>query len=241
MVVCSRGIESLELRYTAEGNINGNWFSPIFRSDVTGSGVIPRQDYGTWYVIPSADPWASKCGAVATFSRTAPADAPSPRIIDNSSGTGYVSNGSWATVADANAFRGDYQRHDPQSPATDNAVWTFTNVPAGRYFVLATWRAASDQATNARYVVYDGDADAAPVTVPVDLTATPTSSVYAGWKLLTTRNFTSSDKKIKVVLYSDTAAAVAADGVRIVPISTILSIDKSFNTEAVTVRVKVGS
>ena len=53
-------------------------------------------------------------------------------------------------------------------------------------------------------------------------------------------DFTSTDKTVKVVLYSDTVAAVVADGVRIVPISTILSVNKSFNTEAVTVRVKVG-
>jgi hypothetical protein len=239
MVVSSRGIESLELRYTAEGNKNGNWFSPIFRRDLTTTGIIPRDDYGVWYVVPSADSWAGKLGAAATFSRTRPPLASSTRIIDDGD-PGYASSGSWASLADAGAFRGGYHRHDLQSPATDTAVWTFSNVASGHYYVLATWRAASDQATDASYAVYNGDADPSPVTVSVDQTVAPASNVYGGWKLLTTRNFTSADKRVKVALRSNTDKAVAADGVRIVPISTILSVNKSFNTEEVTLHAKIG-
>ena len=33
MVVCSRGVESLELRYSDQGNKNNNWFSPVYRPD----------------------------------------------------------------------------------------------------------------------------------------------------------------------------------------------------------------
>ena len=101
MVVCSRGVESLELRYTAEGNKNNNWFSPVYRTDSHSAGPIPREDYGTWYVIPSADPWASKLGAVATFSRTMPSASPSSFIVDDTSTSGYSTTGTWTTVTDA--------------------------------------------------------------------------------------------------------------------------------------------
>lgn len=240
MIVCSRGIESLELRYTVEGNKKGNWYSPVFRCDVTSTSPIPRQNYGTWYAIPSTDPWAKKLGAVATFSSVRPTDSPSPNIVDDGD-AGYASVGSWTTTADPNSFRGHYQAHASQSPATDTAVWTFSNVSPGYYYVLATWHATPNQAIDACYDVFDGDIATPTVTVLVDQTAAPNSSVYQGWRILTTRNFQSGDKKVKVRLTSNADKAVAADGVRIVPISTILSVDKSFNMEAVTVRVKVGS
>jgi len=243
MVVCSRGVESLELRYTEQGNRNSNWFSPVFRPDVTSTEPIPRENYGTWYAIPSADPWARKLGAVATFSRTKPTTSSSSTMVDDLDTTGYVPNStaSWVDTTNANAFRGHCQRHDLQSPATDTAVWTFSNVASGRYYVMATWQTATDLATDARYDVYDGGADPSPVTVLVDQTAVPNSSVYAGWKILTTRNFQSTDKLIRVKLSSNTNKAVVADGVRIVPTSTILSVDKSFNSEEVTIRVQMGA
>jgi len=243
MVVCSRGIESLELRYTAEGNKNGNWYSPVFRRDVTGAGIIPRQDYGTWYVIPSADPWASKLGAVATFSRTAPAvSSLSARVVDDSDPTGYASTGSWTAGTNSQAFRNTYQRHEALAlPDVDTAVWTFSNVASGYYYVLVKWPVVSGLATDAAYVIYNGDADASPFHAPlVNQTVAPNSTVYSGWYLLAKWDFTSADKKVKVVLNSNAGGAVVADGVRIVPVSEILSIDKSFNKEEVTVRVRIG-
>ena len=63
---------------------------------------------------------------------------------------------------------------------------------------MATWHAADGLATDARYDVYDGDSDPSPVTVLVDQTVPPDSSVYAGWKVLATRDFQSTDKLVKV-------------------------------------------
>ena len=185
MVVCSRGIESMELRYTAQGNKNGNWFSPVFRPN--SQAPVSREAMARGTSLPPRIPGRANSGPWPRFPDDGAAHRSSARIIDDSSNTGYPRYGTWTDTANPNAFLGNCQRHDAQSPATDTAVWTFSNVTSGRYFVLATWPAASDQATNARYVVYDGDADASPVTVAVDQTAAPNSSIYAGWTLLTTR------------------------------------------------------
>jgi hypothetical protein len=241
MAVSSRGIESLELRYTAEGNKTGNWYSPVFRKDVTSTEAIPRQNYGTWYVVPSSDPWANKLGAAATFSRTQPAALASPKIIDNGDPTGYAVSGSWTAGTATDAFHQNYQQHAALAlPDVDTALWAFSNVSTGYYYVLAKWPAIAGQATDAAYTVYDGDDDPSPVTVTVNQTVASNSSVYSGWTVLTRRYFRGDSRPIKVVLRSNADKPVAADGVRIVPVSTILSIDKAFNTEEVTVRVKIG-
>jgi prepilin-type N-terminal cleavage/methylation domain-containing protein len=239
MVICSRGVESLELRYTTQGNKTGDWFSPVFRPDT--DSITPRADrenYGTWYLIAPADPWARKLGGVATFSRTAPT-ASSASIIVDDGGSGYAATGAWSTQSDTGSFLSDKQRHELQATPTDTALWTFTNVANGRYYVLATWHAAADLASDARFDVYDGDVATTPTTVSVNQTAAP-NSFYAGWQILTTRNFTNANKTINVKLTSNTGAAVVADAVRIVPVATILSIDKSFNDQEVTIRVKIG-
>jgi prepilin-type N-terminal cleavage/methylation domain-containing protein len=238
MVVCSRGVESLELRYSEQGNKNNNWFSPVYRTDTTG--VIPRDDYGDWYAIPPDDPWARKLGAVTTFSRSQPTGTAPTTIIDDSD-SGYSTTGTWTSQANTNAFLADQQLHDAGGDSSEKATWTFSNVPTGRYYVLATWQADSTLATNASYTIYDGNADTTPVTVSINQTGAPSGDVYTGWQVLTTRIFTSSDKVIKVTLSCNAGKAVVADGMRIVPTSSILSVSKSFNSEEVSIRVKLGA
>ena len=161
-------------------------------------------------------------------------------IVDDGD-SGYSTTGTWTSQANQNAFLGDQQCHAAGGSSSEKATWTFSNVPCGRYYVLVTWQAASTLATNASYTIYDGNADASPVTVSVDQTFPPSSSIYAGWKVLTTRNFQNTDKLIKVTLSCNASNAVIADGVRIVPTSTILSVNKSFNSEEVTIHVQLGA
>ncbi len=241
MVVCSRGVESLELRYTAEGGKKDAWFSPVFRPDVSDSRTS-RDDYGAWYLVPSADPWARKLGCAASLSKTPPAaDAClSPIIIDDNDGAGYSQTGTWTTTADAQAFRGGFRRHEAQDPPQDIAVWTFSNVAPGRCHVLAKWPALGEDGGSAQFTVYDGAADPSPVAVAADQTSSSSGSLYEGWALLATRRFAASDRVVKVILAANAEKAVAADAVRIVPVASVLSIDKAFDSEQVTVRVRIG-
>jgi prepilin-type N-terminal cleavage/methylation domain-containing protein len=245
-VMHSRVLESLEMRYTAYGNqVNlardHDWNSPVTRGDLNTDDVIPRENYGDWYLIPSTDSLARKLGAAAALSLTgSTATTPTTLADDDTSSPDYMEVGAgWASGTATNVYEGDSRRHNAQDPVTDYAVWTFNNVPPGRYFVLATWAEAPDQAANALYVIYDGDADASPAAVAVNQQTAPDGAEFKDrpWKTLKSKYFGSGT--VKVRLYAHSTSAVLADAIRIVPAPQILSLDKSFNNEEVTIRVKI--
>jgi prepilin-type N-terminal cleavage/methylation domain-containing protein len=245
MVICSRGVETLELRYTNQGNKTGNWFSPVFRPNTDNVTLREeRENYGTWYLVPPSDPWAKRLGAVATFSRTSPSASTTATVVDDG-GTGYSTVGSWASGTNTNAFLGDQQRHELQtSTPADTAAWTFTNVANGWYYVLATWQRPADAtelAIDAQYYIYDGDVATPNTSAMVNQQSAPNGSIYSGWYVLTTWHFQNADKIVKVKLSTNTGKAVVADAVRLVPVATVLSINKSFDKEEVTIRARIGA
>jgi hypothetical protein len=257
-VMQSRVIESLELRYTEKGNQANldhqhNWNSPVMRSDLESSDTIPREDYGDWFMIPSTDPLARKLGAAASLSLTdvAPSDPPVTLIDDDEVTTSpdtYLENGiGWTTVA--GGYEDHTRRHPMQDPpAGYNAIWTFSNVPPGRYKILVTWAASAELATNAQYIMKGSDGT--PFTCnPVNQTSDPSGGVYKNrpWEVLLNQNpalgpqtvISDGTGAVVVQLNCNATAAVIADAVRIVPAPTILSLEKSFNREEVTVHVKI--
>jgi prepilin-type N-terminal cleavage/methylation domain-containing protein len=242
MIMQSRTVESLELQYTSQGDGN----TPVFRSQLTSTvNAIGRANYGSavnpWYLVPSADPWARKLGAAAGVSNSKPA-APTEVIADNSGACTFT--GTWTVGTSSSAFGGDYRSHAVQATPTDTATWTFGSVTQGLYYVVATWPAATSLATDAKYEVYQGTTLKATIS-PVDQTVTPNSAACNGWRLLTTQAFTDSGAPtlpltISVKLYASATGTVAADAVQVIPAAQVLSVDKSFNSEQVTVRVKLG-
>lgn len=244
LVMQSRGVESLELRYSQVGRDAPDWFNPVFRPNVTRAVEgADRQTYkaadadAAWYLTQASDPLARKLGAGAAISRTSP-DAPPVTLVDDGDGT-YAAAGSWGTQAAG--LDSDSRRHELQATPTDAAVWTFSNVAVGWHYVMATWPEAPDLATDAKFVVRDGAADASPTTVYVNQTVAPDGAAYQGrpWRAVTMRYFRNG--AATVTLLANATAAVVADAVRLVPAATILSVDKSFGAEEVTVRVKIGA
>jgi prepilin-type N-terminal cleavage/methylation domain-containing protein len=256
-VMQSRVIESLELRYTESGNqanLNHehNWNSPVMRSDIESADTIPREDYGDWYLIPSTDPLARKLGAAAALSLTDVAPpTPAVTLVDDdaevTSPDSYTeTGGGWTTGA--GGYGDDVRRHELQSPPTDNAVWTFSNVSIGRYKVLVTWPVSAGLTTNAQYYVKGSDS-VEYACQAVNQTSDPDGGVYKEkpWQVLLNQNPALGAQTvvcdgvgtIVVRLSSNATAAVVADAVRIVPAPTVLSLEKSFNREEVTVHVKI--
>jgi prepilin-type N-terminal cleavage/methylation domain-containing protein len=247
-IMQSRVVESLELRYTESGHqVNldkdRNWNSPVMPADIQSFEVVPREDYGAYYLVSSDDSLARKLGTAASLSRTIPALSNRVTIADDVDVTtpDYTEVGTWAagTASASDVNEGDSRMHIMQASHSDYAVWTFSNVTPGRYYVMATWKESADQAPDALYEIWDGDADASPVQVLANQASAPAGDTYKDrpWKTLKSRYFGSGT--IKVRLYANATKSVMADAVRIVPVPQILTLEKSFNTEEVTVRVKI--
>jgi hypothetical protein len=256
MVMQSRSLESLELRYTEQGNKKSTWFAPIFSNEPKVSEMIPREDYGDWYFIPSTDPWARKLGAMATLSREEPPAPEATRGDDDNDASipDYEETGTgWEGETNAQAFHGDRRRHAPLSGGETSfgyAIWSFTISTPGYYQILATWSEATEgktQASDACYDIYSSTTLLDQVTIQQDVL--PDGAVFEGrpWKVLRTEYLETGMLKVQLrgganVSGTPTTGHVVADAVRIVPVPNrvhIQSLDKSFNSEKVTAFVKV--
>ncbi len=264
LIVQSRALESLELRYTGRGNeINETktWFSPVHRSYLEGE-TIPRGDednegrenYGVWYMQPNDDPWARKIGAAATPARSEPSgnDASEPPYIADDGDDNYrEEEGTWDDGDPG--YEGDSKSCDPPAdvqPAA--AAWTFNvanlDIHVGYYHVYATWPDAGDQddVENAEYTVNGGDG------VTVNQYNAPDGEEFDGrtWMKLTDGNPCLVDDdttEIVVRIASkqkdpEENSYAVADAVRIVPVNklNVISVSRCISSpDKTTVKVKV--
>lgn len=198
----------------------------------------------TYYLTPSENEWARKLGAGAAISTTAPGPTPSSNVtlIDNTDvGYSEVDAGTvdWHTVTRATAYQGEFRRQNGWT-GSDQAFWDFTDLRPGWYQVFATWGPTTNQATNSPFTIYDGAV--ARATVTVNQTLTPSGITFNGspWESLGV--YLSSAGLLRVQLTDNANGFIAADAVRIVPITNDLvvqSVQKSLNDEVVTATVSV--
>jgi type II secretory pathway pseudopilin PulG len=265
MLVQSRALESLELRYTTVGNqINldagRDWFAPVTRADLAQKTVIAgndRWDYGNWYFIPAADQWARKLGAAAALSRNPPVQPPAPiHAIDDDTDEGnedYVEESGSEWTTGETGYRDDARLHPPSNPPPA-AAWNFRGLRPGRYNVWATWpeQVGQPDANNAQYKVYtvlEGVETQHGVETPVNQHSPPPSGVEQDgrlWMLLTPEpcNVRGEEMGIRVRLSALTAANyLVADAVRVEPVDnkiSVLSIDRCMSsTGGTTAEVRV--
>ena len=98
---------------------------------------------------------------------------PAVQVIDNSSGAGFATSGSFVTV-NRNGHLGNFV----YSVANSGGSATFTfNVAAGDYRVSAGWREHTNRTTNAQYVITDTDNATDLATVNVNQRVAPTADV----------------------------------------------------------------
>lgn len=198
----------------------------------------------TYYLTPVENEWARKLGAGAGISPQAPGPpaAGSVTLIDDADADyTEVDAGSvdWHTVARATAYQGEFRRQDGWI-GSDQAFWNFANLRPGWYQVLATWGPAWDQATNAPFTIYDGVT--AEVTVTVNQTQTPSGPAFDGspWESLGV--YLIGGGSLRVRLTDNANGFIAADAIRIVPVTNHLvlqTVQKSLASETVTATVSV--
>ncbi len=122
--------------------------------------------------------------------------------------------GTWTVQSVVDAYGGEY--HKSAGTAGAQASWTFSGLEPRYYVVQATWPPAADQATVARFELYDNDVLRA--VAEVDQTQSPAEAHFDGqsWDTLGTAAVESGVLRV-VVSNSATNQALAADAVRIVP------------------------
>jgi hypothetical protein len=133
-----------------------------------------------------------------------------PRQIIDDRDDGFQTMGTWS-VATNQGYQQDV-RYTTSGTGQDKATWTFDVTP-GQYRVSVTWTPHSNRATNAPYMVLDGDDPI--ITVRINQEQSPNDRTDAGvsWKDLGPFNITSN--VLSVNLSDDANEYVIADAVRI--------------------------
>ena len=136
------------------------------------------------------------------------------RIIDNAD-TGFTPFVSGTTV-NRNGHRGGFQYAN--SGTGDTARWTF-NITPGTYVVAAAWRAHTNRATDATYVMLDGPSNTQVGSTSVDQTVQPTADFVEGPtsfdNFQTIGTVTISGNELIVELSDLANGLVVADAIRI--------------------------
>jgi len=195
----------------------------------------------TYYLVPTANPWAGKLGAAASVTTEAPASgAPPPVMVIDDGDPGYTESGyGWSSSKRDEAFH-QKLRKNVNGNGSAKAHWQFAGLEAGWYEVLVTWAAKDSQASDAPYTIYDGQL--AKGTVRVNQTVKPAGKSFdgLGWKSLGL--FAIQGDTLLVELSDQADGMVVADGVRIARVENevrVLSLDKSLTREEVTAHVLV--
>lgn len=133
------------------------------------------------------------------------------RVIDDGA-AGYADTG-WTTKSASGTYGGKY-RQKAAGTGSQTATWTFTGMePGASYRVVASWYAASGNASNAPYTVLDNAT--ALGTVAVNQKAAPNDFQVNGqyWEGLGT--YTTASGTLKVRLTNQADGTVIADAVRV--------------------------
>jgi hypothetical protein len=179
----------------------------------------------TYYLVPSSDTWAQKLGAAAVLQSTDPGAKPTaPSLVIVNGAAGYSETGTgWQ---DNSAGLQGYSRIHAAANGTDSAEWTFTGLQSGWYQVLATWPAASNQANNATYQIYDGTPT--PIlrgSVAVDQTAPPSGVTSQGQPWTSLGTFPIRSNSLNVILNDVSSGQVCADTIWIVPVRNTVQVN----------------
>jgi hypothetical protein len=192
------------------------------------------------YLTP-ANSWAAKLGSPAGVSEIPPASKTiAPILVDNDDpGFGMELPLLWTYNSAADAYETTFRRNILLL-LSGKSIWTFTELDPGHYEVYVTYPASILHATYTPFTVYDNNALLGSVTV--DQTISPTGPVYDGVPWQSLGEFSISSGTMRVKMGSFTTILVAADAVRIVPLTNeveILSVQESPESDQLTVEARV--
>ncbi len=140
-----------------------------------------------------------------------------PQILDDSSLSGVQFVGQWINYTGA-GYDGN-QHYAVADGGSAQAIYSFTNLPAGTYQVYAAWPTAGNHATNTSYAFYDPSLspDSAIGAATVNQTVAPNGATISGFQLLAT--VTVEGNELQAVISDNANNFVIADAIEIVPVA----------------------
>jgi hypothetical protein len=193
------------------------------------------------YLTPPANPWAAKLGSAAGISETAaPPKSIAPDLVDNDDpGFSLELPLLWTYDSAADAYDTTFRRNTLLL-LSGKSIWTFLELDPGHYEVYVTYPASILHATLTPFTVYDDNSLVGSVTV--DQTTAPTGASYGGVPWHSLGQYSISSGTLRVKMDSFTTILVAADAVRIVPLTNdveLLSVQASPGADEITVEARV--
>ena len=162
-----------------------------------------------------------------------------PRIIDDSSASGFSTTGTWTPVTDITAENGAYLTA-PAGDGSSVATWTFTGlIPGATYQVAAYWVVSYTHANDSPFSVYDGS-QLISYTHDSQSPYTPYGPpLTTGWNTL--GYFADSSGTLTVQLSNAAQGTVVADAVMLQQIQGNKAADDNFHLAAGSPAVDAGS
>jgi hypothetical protein len=130
---------------------------------------------------------------------------------------GYTETETWADSSSGGY--GGTSRWSSSENGDRTAAWERTGLVPGTYAVQVTWTAAGDRATNAPYLIYDGDRFLERIRV--NQQEGPVGTAVGGAVFQPLEAFTITSGTLRVVLTNDANGSVSADAVRLVRLDDI--------------------
>ncbi len=143
---------------------------------------------------------------------TGVATGPAELTVDDVT-SGFTAIGAWPANTNSLAFAGQH-RSAPAGPGNSNTSWEFHGLAPGQYEVLTTWTPFNNRATNASYIIADGNV--AETAVGVNQRQSPNDAFADGvmWESLALFQVTTGELTVR--LNNNANGYIVADAVRII-------------------------
>ena len=143
---------------------------------------------------------------------TGVAAGPAELTVDDVA-SGFTAIGAWPANTNSLAFAGQH-RSAPAGSGNSNTSWEFHGLAPGLYEILTTWTPFNNRATNASYIIADGNV--AQTAVGVNQRQSPNDAFADGvmWESLALFQVTTGELTVR--LNDNANGYVVADAVRII-------------------------
>ncbi|WP_406700496.1 Ig-like domain-containing protein [Singulisphaera sp. Ch08] len=213
--------------YSSTDNVLGNGDDVLLASEtITGAGAtvgthagnspsLQFNQAGSYHLFAVIDNGNTVVESDETNNATEAAQTVTVGTIIDNGTAGHSQTGAWV------GFNGGYggtASYAAPGAGTTSATWQQSGLASGNYQVDVTWLAGTNRASNATYLIFDGNASTPLKSVQIDQRNAPTGTVVGGTTFQSLGSVAISSGTLRVVLSNNANNYVIADAVRFTPL-----------------------